>query len=338
MKENYSYDREAWALEWGTFQHFLKTVSALKRVVFLSGDVHYALGASMEYWDTHTKTTAKFVDYTSSALSNEGAGSQIAILAIGYPRLLRLLWKQGTPTLDFFAWDINAGDHHILNDVLALIRQRFYLFWWSVPRLIAAHRSPYEIVLPARGWLKGAFKTFPPDRIYRIRYLRNTLSSPIPKKRYTLRLRLSTWILRPIRLALGGVTFLQTSVGRIRRILLRRARRLEQAPSAVPRPARALAHQAIHGTDLLERRLEKPRNQLVSTIFNYARWMNRLKAGELIIGCNNLGEISFEWNSQKKAVVQRLWWQFDDPEQPLQQTEYQETLELPAPDAAPPLP
>src|SRR5207248_306728 len=68
IKNNYAYDCEAWNLEWGTFQKFLSAVSAMKRVVFLSGDVHYAFGASLEYWDHARNTTARLVDYTSSPL------------------------------------------------------------------------------------------------------------------------------------------------------------------------------------------------------------------------------------------------------------------------------
>ena len=109
----------------------------------------------MEYWDNHTKTTAKFIDYTSSAFCNEGSGSHIAVLAVGYPRLLRLLRRQQTPTMDFFAWDIHDDNHYVIDYMLTIIRRRMYRFWWSVPRLIAALRSPYEVILPARGWLKG---------------------------------------------------------------------------------------------------------------------------------------------------------------------------------------
>src|SRR2546423_14482678 len=141
VKENYPYDCEAWALEWETFQHFMKTVSVMKRVVFLSGDVHYAFGSSMEYWDRHTHASAKLVNYTSSPFCNEDAGSHIAMLAVGYPRLLHLLRRQGTPTMDFFAWDIVPGDRHVLNQVFSLIWQRIYLFWWAIPRLLAARRS-----------------------------------------------------------------------------------------------------------------------------------------------------------------------------------------------------
>ncbi len=338
IKDNYAYDCEAWALEWGTFQHFLKTVSTMKRVVFLSGDVHYAFGTSLEYWDLHTNATARIVDYTSSPFCNEDAGSHVAVLAVGYPRLIHLLRREGTPTLDFFAWDIAAGDPRILNAVLAVIRKRLYLFWWSIPRLIAAHRSPYEIVLPARGWLKGAFQAFPPDRIYRLHYLLNTHSRIMPKKSFSLRARLTRSIIKLLHLVLAGITFIEMRVKKIRSTLLHKARKVEQAPGTVPQPARSLARGAIRGTDLLEHRLEKRKNRLAAAMLHHVARLYRWKAGELIVGYNNIGEISFQWSPEKKEVTQQLWWHPDDPEQPLQMTEYHNTLEPPAPNSEPPLP
>jgi hypothetical protein len=338
VRDNYAYDCEAWALEWGTFQRFLKTVSPMKRVVFLSGDVHYAFGSSMEYWDERTHATAKPVDFTSSPFRNEGSGAHIAVLAIGYPRLLHLLRRQGTPTLDFFAWDITTGDHHILDRVLALIRQRIYLFWWAIPRLIAASHSPDEIVLPAHGWLKGAFHSYPPDRIYRLRYLPNSLGQVQLRKRDRLRVRTTSWRLRLIRFALEGITLVETGVRRIMRSLLWRVRRGERARIVPPQPTRALVRGAAQGTTLLERQLAKPRNKLVTALLHRAAWLNRWKAGELFVGYNNLGEIIFEWTEQKKVVTQRLWYPADDPVQPLQKADYQETLEPPALNTAPPLP
>lgn len=337
-RDNYAYDREAWALEWDTFQHFLKAVSAMKRVVFLSGDVHYAFGSSLEYWDRHTHTTARLVDYTSSPLCNEGAGSQIAMLAVGYPRLLHLLRGAGTPTLDFFAWDIPAGDHHILNRLLSLIWERIYLFWWAIPRLLAARRSPNEIVMPARGWLKNAFYGYPPDRIYRLHYLRNSLARLRFRKRDTFRLRISAAFIRLIRLILGGLAFIETSTTKTSRRLLSKESTREQPPGAAARPEAALAHGAAHGTNRLERSLAKPRSKLVTAIFRSVEWLNWWKAGELIVAYNCLGEIHFEWDAPKKEVIQRLWWHTDDPAQPLLKTDYHDTLELPVWDAAPPLP
>ncbi len=338
VKDNYAYDCEAWALEWETFQHFLKTVSALKRVVFLSGDVHYAFGSSMEYWDQHTHESAKLVDFTSTPFCNEGAGAHIAVLAIGYPHLLHLLRRQGTPTMDFFAWDIAPGDQGVLNRVRALIRQRIYLFWWAIPRFLATRRSPYEIVLPVHGWLKGAFIGYTPDRIYRLRYLPNTLTHVTLRKRDRLRLRTSSWTIRFLRFILGGITFIETSIKRSARSLLWKERKGEQAPGILRQPERTLVHKTAQGTTMLGRQIAKPRNKLVAAILRRAAWLNHWKAGELFIGYNNLGEIHFKWTPEKKVVTQRLWYRTDDSAQPLQKIDYYETLELPTPDAAPPLP
>lgn len=355
VRDNYAYDCEAWALEWGAFQHFLKTVSAMKRVVFLSGDVHYAFGSSMEYWNEEAQATAKLVDFTSSPFHNEGSGAHIAVLAIGYPRLLHLRRQQGTPRLDFFAWDITPREHHLLDQVYALIRQRIYLFWWAIPRLIAASHSPDELVLPAHGWLKGAFHGYPPDRVYRLRYLPNSLGQIPLRKRDHLRLRTTSWRLRLIRFALEGITFVETGARRAMRSLLwqiRKSQRVRVEAGARPAlPARILVREAGQGTNLLERQLAKPRNMLATALLHSATWLNSRKAGELIVGYNNLGEIFFEWTEQKQAVTQRLWYpgsgaqQSDylpgdsaDSRQPLLKADYHETLELPAPDAMPPLP
>ena len=336
VKDNYAYDSEAWALEWETFQHFLETVSALKRVVFLSGDVHYAFGSSMEYWDSHTGESAKLVDYTASPFCNEGAGAHIAMLAIGYPRLLHLLRRQGTPTMDFFAWDISPDDQRIRKKVLSLTWQRVYRFWWAIPKLLAAHRSPYEIVLPMRGWSKGDFQGYPPDRVYRLRYLPNTLAHIPLRRRDRARLRASSWAMRLLRFLLGGVTFVETSLRRGVRKLLRKERRVEQAPGMFDQSRRALVREAAKGTGRFERQLAKPRNSLIAALMRRSAWQGRWKAGELFVGYNNLGEIRFTWTEEKHSVTQRLWYRADDAT--LRKTDYHETLELPTPEAQPPLP
>src|SRR5437763_16649850 len=103
-----------------------------------------------------------------------------------------MLHRDGKTGLSFFAWDIPTNDHSTLNALLQLIRRRLYLFWWAIPRLLAAHRSPDEIVMPAHGWLKGAFHASPPDRSYRLHYLHNTVmyhppEGGLPLRRYVIR-------------------------------------------------------------------------------------------------------------------------------------------------------
>ena len=140
-------------------------------------------------------------------------------------------------------------------------------------------------------------------------------------------------MIKLIRPALGGVTLLEASINKIRRALLHQARKVEQA-----QPAQSLTHGAIRGTNLIERKLEKRRNRLVAAILHNVGRLHRWKAGQMIIGYNNIGEISFQWTAESKEVMQRLWWRPEDPEEPLQVTEYHNILELPKPDAAPPLP
>src|SRR5581483_3027096 len=286
----------------------LKMVSARKHVVFLSGDVHYAFGSSLQYWDHRTKATAKFVNYTSSSICNEGAGSQIAVLAVGYPRLLHLLRRHENTAVDFFAWDIVPEDHQLLNYMLTIIRRRLYHFWWAIPRLIAAYRCPDEIVFPAHGWLKGVFDPFPPNRSYRLSYLHNTLYQMAQRGPRRHRLSLSRGILKLIRFNLGGLTLIQTALGRLRSRLQHRIEPREEPPKLLQHPAHALAHEAIEEAAHIERKLEKRRSRLAETIFRYERWLSKWKASELIIGYNNIGEISFEWTTDKKEVMQRLWW------------------------------
>lgn len=355
VKENYAYDCEAWALEWNSFQRLLKMISGMKRVVILSGDVHYAFGSSMEYWDQHTHSTARLVNYTSSSFHNEGTGAHISILAIGYPRLLHLLRHQGTPTVDFLAWDIAPGDFHIQRHMLSLIRRRIFLFWWAIPRWLAIRRSPYEIVMPARGWLKGAFHSVPPDRVYRLRYLRNTLIRVNQRKRDRVRARTSSWILRVLRIPLGVLTLIETSARRLMRSLLWRIRRDEQVEQIAQKkqseqgirsiaPEGMLAREAARGThkleDKLEREIVKPRRKLVTTLLNYIGWSSQGKAGELVVAYNNLGEVYFAWTETRQAVVQRLWYADDDNATAhlLRHTDYYETLELPRLDTAPLVP
>jgi hypothetical protein len=135
------------------------------------------------------------------------------------------------------------------------------------------------------------------------------------------------------------LTLLETGIRKIRRGLLSyRASRIERAPDAVSKSARELTSRTIRSTDVLEHKIEKRRNKLVAAVLRYAGWLGRWKAGNLIIGYNNLGEISFVWTPEKKEAIQRLWWCSDDQKLPGLRTEYHESLELPALSETPSLP
>jgi len=339
VKDNYAFDREAWALEWGTFQQLLRTISSMKRVVFLAGDVHYAFGSSLEYWDRHTRETARLVNYTSSPLCNEGSGPQISMLALGYPRLKHLLRHSKEPTLDFFIWDILDQDQHTLNQLLILIRKRLYLFWLSVPRLMATRRAVHEVVLPAWGWLKGAFDVLPPDRSYRIRYLPNNLVRRVREREHRPHANLSRLIIRPLSAALRSIIQLQGRTDSIRRKLQHTTDHVDKkAFPSLRQQTNNIREHAIESTQLIERKLERPRQRLVNALLHSETWLNRWKAGNLIVGYNNIGEISFDWKGNKQEVTQKLWWYNPDKPEQLQSAEYRETLALPRHEDEPALP
>ncbi len=338
VRENYAYDREAWSLDWGTFQHLLKTVSDLKRVLFLSGDVHYAFGASLQYWDLHRQMSARIIDYTSSPLCNEGSGAQLAILAVVYPQIQQLFHRDGDSGQSFFAWDIPTGDHSTLNALLPLIRQRLYLFWWAIPRLLAAHRSLDEIVMPSHGWLKGTFHDHPPDRSYHLHYLRNNLTERAPEHRLSLTRQLAQGKILLSRFALQALTWLEGSVQSIRKRLLRQIPKIAKQPEGIAHPTRSLVNTTLRRTERAERHLERRRDRLVVRIFQSVLRQNRWKAGNMIIGSNNIAEIRFRWTPEEHEVMQFLWWYDGEQENILRVAQYRDTLEPPALDSAPPLP
>ena len=342
LRNNYALDREAWALDWDTFQPFLKALAAMKKVVILSGDVHYAFGSSLDYWSRAEKATAKIVDYTSSPLLNEVSGPEIAVLITIYPQLSRMIRGEYASQSDFFAWDIDHLNHHVLNKILGVVLRHAYFFWWAIPKLIDAHRASTEIVLPAGGWPQDAFKTIPPDRSYRVHYLscqedsdqlQGTAAEIAPVSHET-RTRL---LFKLGRAALKVITVLEARVEKARKSIGRRTIRVMQEPTSHVR--KHSAHGVIRGADLVERRLEKRKNTLGRAIFHHQEWLQEWKAGSHIIGYANIGEIVFQGDSDKQEVIQRLWWWHPaNSKEPTLAAEYCETLRPPSLDEAPPLP
>ncbi|HEX6479564.1 MAG TPA: hypothetical protein VF043_12025 [Ktedonobacteraceae bacterium] len=343
LRNNYAMDREAWALDWDTFQPFLKALAAMKKVVILSGDVHYAFGSSLEYWSRAENATVKIVDYTSSPLLNEVSGPEIAVLITIFPQLSQLIRGEDSSQSDFFAWDVDHLNHHVLNKLLGVVLRHAYFFWWAIPKLIDAHRASTEIVLPAGGWPQGAFKTIPPDRSYRVHYLncqeaidqsQGTAAEKKPQVSHVTRTRL---LFRLGRAALKVITVLEARVEKMRKSIGRRTIRVMQEPTS--RMRKHSAHSVIRGADLVERRLEKRKNTLGQAIFHHQEWLQEWKAGSFIIGYANIGEVVFRGSSDAQEVIQRLWWWHPaNSGNPGIAAEYCETLMPPSPEEAPPLP
>src|SRR5262249_53589428 len=61
---------EAWAFDTVTFEHLLERLEPYRRVVLLSGDVHYSSGTLMSYWRGNATQPARFAQFTSSGFKN----------------------------------------------------------------------------------------------------------------------------------------------------------------------------------------------------------------------------------------------------------------------------
>jgi hypothetical protein len=61
---------EGWALDAPTFEALLKRLAAHKKVVILSGDVHYSAATQMSYWRKGEAMPARLVQFTSSGMKN----------------------------------------------------------------------------------------------------------------------------------------------------------------------------------------------------------------------------------------------------------------------------
>ena len=138
---------EAWAFDTVTFEHLLKRLAPYKRVVLLSGDVHYSSGTVMSYWTKPDPATpldqlvpARYAQFTSSGFKNVMPPKVVfADRALGFAQQLaranianeRIGWDQ--PDTDLVLYP--AG--HSEADITAVMRSRLR----SIP-----------VLLPTWGW------------------------------------------------------------------------------------------------------------------------------------------------------------------------------------------
>lgn len=76
-------DMEAWGLAPAPFEKFLERIYPYKKIVFLSGDVHYAFSAEMDYWKQGESQPTRLVQLTASASKNEIEGWKYLVFTGG---------------------------------------------------------------------------------------------------------------------------------------------------------------------------------------------------------------------------------------------------------------
>lgn len=73
-----SLDAEAWGLHPIGFERLLDRCYNLKKVIFLSGDVHYGMATTLDYWKKTDTVPVRFIQVVSSSLKNKKPEGQLA--------------------------------------------------------------------------------------------------------------------------------------------------------------------------------------------------------------------------------------------------------------------
>lgn len=152
---------EGWANDPERFEALLKRLEPFRRVVLLSGDVHYASTQQMSYWKKGDTEPARFVQCISSGVRNI-LPSYLHFLDRRFARLQRLIdakignerlgWNKGGDALV----ELPAGTH-------------------AVPAL-KSHMRKSPALLPTTGWPEGTKIKTPPDWSWRAAPVRDERS------------------------------------------------------------------------------------------------------------------------------------------------------------------
>jgi hypothetical protein len=153
---------EAWALDAKTFELLLKRLEPYRRVVFLSGDVHYGASQAMSYWKKDDTEPARFAQFTSSGMRNtmppyvklvdrSFAFAQRIIRAnIGTERLG---WNENSPKPLLIPPDVEA-------EIVPALRSKL---------------KQIPVMVPTHGWPEGTTvnPAHLPDWSWRVRVVRD---------------------------------------------------------------------------------------------------------------------------------------------------------------------
>ncbi len=166
------FDYEAWGFNANGFERLLDRLNNYKKVILLSGDVHYGDSIVLDYWKgTSATPTSRIVQLTASSFKNEWIGNLSILKGAMVQRLLtsigdsvsKLGWKNKTVTKNGFVTP----------------RNRYRLFG-AMAGLG---------VIPVEGWTPGATVSPEPDWRWRLRVLKD--ETPIKDDKVTKEINLS---------------------------------------------------------------------------------------------------------------------------------------------------
>lgn len=148
-----AFDMEAWSLDAAGFEALLARFHELKKVVVLSGDVHYGFTAQLDYWKRGEPEPVRVVQLTSSALKNQWP--DVAKRALETVKVQRLLLGAHYP-MARLGW----------RDPIDLVG-RVNVPGNAIPRVRRAMLRRQPVVANALGWPPGTTISQPPDWAWR---------------------------------------------------------------------------------------------------------------------------------------------------------------------------
>jgi hypothetical protein len=149
---------EAWAFDFKTFEALLARLAPHRRVVLLSGDVHYSASNVMSYWPKGQADPARLVQFTSSGMKNVMPPYIGIVDRCLAPAQQLVRAKVGAERL---AWNVKPPNPIMLPAGTTLE---------DVPRALRAKLQHEPVLIPTYGWPAGSTvnPATPPDWQWRV--------------------------------------------------------------------------------------------------------------------------------------------------------------------------
>lgn len=149
---------EAWVQDPVTFEALLKRLAPYRRVIVLSGDVHYAHSGEASYWRKADQAPSRFAQFTSSGIKNVWPHAVLTISrSFAFTQALERL---GSPA-ELLGWDADSPPPLAVPDGVDVLP----------PARARLRRQP--VLLPSHGWPEGTTLDRAPDWTWRFRLSRD---------------------------------------------------------------------------------------------------------------------------------------------------------------------
>lgn len=157
----YEYvDMEAWGLNPKNFEQFLAHLHPFRKIVFLSGDVHFGFTNKLEYWKKDDAQSSLFVQLVASSAKNEIDGWKRVILPTATSQKI---FSQAYFPMERKGWN-NATD--LIEEVSVPDGQ-------IIPNNLRIRLKNNPVLLPTIGWPTGTVINVPSDWSWRLEFIRD---------------------------------------------------------------------------------------------------------------------------------------------------------------------